>query len=140
LSRRGALRDGVVAGAVGAVAGGIPSTIHALLTGGDALEATRAAGALAAPHEHRLSRLLPAAGAVHLSLSLAWGVVMSLGLRRPGVVAGAVSGLAIAALDLGVVGRRIPAIRGLAAGPQVADHVVFGAVAGLVLARRARSI
>jgi hypothetical protein len=49
---------------------------------------------------------------------------------------GAVAGAAIAALDLGVVGRRVPAIAELPSAPQVADHVVFGAVVGALLTRR----
>jgi hypothetical protein len=48
---------------------------------------------------------------------------------------GAASGLAIAALDLGVIGRRVPAIRRLPLAPQLADHALFGAVVG-VLSRR----
>jgi hypothetical protein len=46
------------------------------------------------------------------------------------------AGLGIAALDLGVVGRRVPRIRGLPLGPQIADHVAYATVVGVVLARR----
>jgi hypothetical protein len=56
--------------------------------------------------------------------------------RRHAAVWGAVAGLAIAALDLGVVGRRVPAIRELPQGPQWADHVAFGALVGWSLGRR----
>jgi hypothetical protein len=38
--------------------------------------------------------------------------------------------VAIAALDLGFIGRRLPAIRWLAIAPQVADHLAFGMVVG----------
>ncbi len=48
----------------------------------------------------------------------------------------ALAGLAIAALDLGVVGRRYPRIRALATMPQVLDHVAYGATVGAVLSRR----
>jgi hypothetical protein len=48
---------------------------------------------------------------------------------------GAAGGLAIAALDLGVVGRRFPAGRRLPLVPQLADHALFGAVVG-ALSRR----
>jgi hypothetical protein len=44
--------------------------------------------------------------------------------------------LAIAAADLGTVGRRRPAIAALPLLPQVADHVVFGVIAAGVLAGR----
>ena len=76
-----------------------------------------------------------AAVPVHLALSLGWAFVLCKGRVR-GAVPGAAAGLAIAALDLGVVGRRLPRIRALPLAPQVADHVAYGAVVGLVLARR----
>jgi hypothetical protein len=49
------------------------------------------------------------------------------------VTEGLVAGAAIAALDLGVVGRRFPDIDALDAGPQVLDHLAFGVVAAVVL-------
>jgi hypothetical protein len=74
---------------------------------------------------------------VHLALSLGWGVVLALALpRRRTVPAGAAAGLAIALLDLGVMGRRLPLVRALHTLPQVADHVAFGAVMAAVVARR----
>jgi hypothetical protein len=128
-------RDAIVAGAWAAVLSGAPSTLHALATGRDPLEATKAAGSILLPHETRTPVLVAAAVPVHLALSLGW----ALALQRAGVrgaARGAVAGLAIAALDLGVVGRRYPRLRGLAIAPQLADHVAYGAVAGIVLARR----
>ena len=71
---------------------------------------------------------------VHLALSLGW----TLALDRAGVRTargGALAGLAIAALDLGVAGRRFPRVRALPLGPQLADHAAFGAIAGLLLGR-----
>jgi hypothetical protein len=49
---------------------------------------------------------------------------------------GAAAGLAIAAVDLGLFGRHVAAISDLAPGPQVLDHLVFGAVVGSVVASR----
>jgi hypothetical protein len=46
------------------------------------------------------------------------------------------AGAAIAALDLGLVARRFPAIRALPQAPQWADHLMFGAVLGAVLDRQ----
>jgi hypothetical protein len=43
----------------------------------------------------------------------------------------------IAAIDLRVPGRRAAAVRALPVFPQVVDHVVFGAVVGIYLRRRA---
>ena len=132
-----ALRDGLVAGGVAAVVSGAPSTVHALATGADPLEATLAAGTLVLPRERRALPLLLAAVPVHVALSLGWGVALALSLpARRTTVAGAAAGLAIAALDLGVVGRRHPRLRALPTGPQLADHVAFGAVVGAVLAHR----
>ena len=120
------------AGLVAAALSGIPSTVHALATGRDPAEAALAAGTIVLPRETRPARLLAAAVPVHLALSLGWTVV----LDRAGVRsarAGAAAGLAIAALDLGVVGRRLPRIRALPLAPQLADHAAFGAIAGFLL-------
>jgi len=58
---------------------------------------------------------------------------------RRTVALGAAAGLAIAALDLGVIGRRFPRIRALSQAPQVADHLAFGALVGAVVSRRRRA-
>lgn len=129
--------DGAVAGAVAGVVSGAPSTVHAALTGRPLLGATEAAGTLLAPRTASRPRLLAAAALAHAGLSLGWGAVLAATLpRRRTVAAGAVAGLVIAALDLGTVGRRRPAIRALPLAPQVADHVAFGAAVGSVVARR----
>jgi hypothetical protein len=120
-----------------ALLSGIPSTAHALATGRDPLEAALAAGTIVLPWETRPARLLAAAAPIHLALSLGWTVVLDrAGVR--GARAGAAAGLAIAALDLGVVGRRFPRIRALPLAPQLADHAIFGAIAGVLLADGAR--
>ncbi len=49
---------------------------------------------------------------------------------------GAAAGLAIAALDLGLVGRRFARLRALPILPQVGDHVAYGAIVAAVLTRR----
>jgi hypothetical protein len=71
---------------------------------------------------------------VHLALSLGWAAVLD--AADAGPVSGLALGLAIAALDLGVIGRRIPAIRALPQGRQWADHAVYGLVVGQWLRRR----
>jgi len=130
--------DVVAAASVAAVLSGAPSTAHALLTRTNPLEASLAAGTLLLPHEQRVSRLLPAALVAHAALSLGWTVVLARVLpRRRTALPAVASGLAIAALDLGVVGRRFPRIRELALVPQVLDHVAFAVAVGAVLERRA---
>lgn len=104
------------------------------------LEGGRAAGAMLLPHERRTAVLLAAAGPVHLALSIGWAAVMAIALphgREPAW--GIVGGMAIATLDLALIGRRIPSIGTLPQGRQWADHAAYGLSVGLVLrARRAR--
>jgi hypothetical protein len=131
------LADALVAGAVAALVSGVPSTLHAILSGSDPLEASMAAGTLLLPDERRASRLLPAAMAAHAGLSLGWAIVLGASLpRRRALPWSAIAGLAIAALDLGVVGRRFPRIRALPLLPQVLDHVAYATTVGCVLSRR----
>lgn len=131
------LRDGLVAGAVAAVASGLPSTVTALVRGADPLKAPAAAGSLLLPSERRTGRLLLAAVPVHIALSLGWALILASALpRRATIASGAAGGLVIAALDLSLAGRRFPRIRALALPPQIADHLAFGAVVGAVVRRR----
>jgi hypothetical protein len=133
------MQEGLVAGAVAALLSGAPSTLHALATRSDPLEATLAAGTLLLPRERRRPVLVLAAVPVHLALSLGWALVLAALLPRRRTVAWAtLAGLAIAALDLGVVGRRVARIRALPQLPQVLDHVAYGAAVGAVLSRRRR--
>ncbi len=135
--RSAAIGDGLAAGGVAAVLSGAPSTVHALLTGASPLEATLATGTLVLPRESRPVPLVLAALPAHMAISLGWGVVLAHTLpRRRTVAAGALGGVAIAGLDLLVIGRRFERIRALPIAPQVADHVVYGAIVGAVLARR----
>jgi hypothetical protein len=117
--------DAVRAGLAAAVLGGLRSSY--------------AAGSLLVPDERRPGLVLAAAVPVHLTLSVGWALVLSAVLpRRPGLATGAAAGLAIAALDLGVVGRRFERVRRLPVLPQLADHVAYGIVVAAVL-RRARA-
>jgi hypothetical protein len=130
------VRDGIVAGSVAGVISGVPSTVWALASGGDPLEATRAAGTILLPREQRRGRLLLAAVPVHLTLSIGWAVALAAAVPRERTIElCALAGLGIAALDLGVIGRRLPAIRALAQPPQVADHLAYGLTVGVALTR-----
>jgi len=137
VTRSAILENGLAAGAVAAVVSGAPSTLHALATRTSPLEATLAAGTLLAPRARRPVVLLLAAVPVHLALSFGWALLLAAVLpRRRTVACGALAGLAIAALDLGVIGRRFPRIRALPPVPQVLDHVAYGATVGAVLSGR----
>jgi hypothetical protein len=132
----GLLGDAVAAGLAGAVCSAIPSTAGRW-RGDDVLDGARAAGAMLLRHERRTAVLSIAAVPVHLALSLGWAGVMVVALPRRAEPAWAVvAGLAIAALDLSVIGRRIPAIRTLPQGRQWADHVAYGLAVRLVLQTR----
>jgi hypothetical protein len=131
--------DIVAAGLAGAAVSAGPSTAYSLIRGDEVLDGGRAAGAILLPHERSTARLLAAGTLVHLGISLGWAAVLANLLpRRREPAAGLAAGLVIAALDLGVIGRHIPAIRALPQGRQWADHAAYGLTVGLVLrARRA---
>jgi hypothetical protein len=135
------LADGVRAGLAGAVVGAAPSTVHALLTGRDLREATAAAGSIVLPREQRERRLLVLGAGVHVVVSVAWGVTFAAVLPRGHTArAGAVAGLTVAALDLGLIGRHMDRIAALPLLPQVLDHVVYGTTVGVVLRMQRRAV
>lgn len=115
------------------VLSGLPSTVHALITGADPLGATRAAGSLF-PGRHGTPGVI--AGALtHVLISSGWSVaLLAVDRKHPlGARGGAVAGLLIAAFDLELLGRRYPEIRNLPRLPQWLDHLAFGAILGACL-------
>ena len=131
--------DVLAAGLAGAICAAIPSTAWSLLRGEDVLDGARAAGAMLLPHERRTPVLLLAAVPVHLALSVGWAGVLAAALPHGAEPAcGGLAGLGIAAFDLAVIGRHIPAIRALPQGRQWADHLAYGATVGVVLRIRRR--
>jgi hypothetical protein len=135
----GDLRAGILAGAVAGALSGAPSTVHALVTGRPPLDAVRAAGTLLLADDAPPGRLAAAGVVAHGALSLGWGVALAGVLpRRRHAVWGALAGLVIAGVDLGVLARRWSRIRALPRWPQVADHVAYGALVGAVLSRTGR--
>jgi hypothetical protein len=133
------LRAGLRAGMVAGLLSGAPSTMHAVATGRSPFDAVQAAGTLLLPDDAAPPSLTAAGVAAHGAISLGWGVVLTAVLpRRRTVVWGALAGLVIAGIDLGVLGRRWPRIRALPAAPQVADHIAFGALVGAVVSRVAQ--
>ena len=115
------LQDGIRAAIPAAIFSGLPFTVHALLTKTDPLEASLAAGSILLPREQRPLHLLVAAVPVHFLLSIGWAVLLAASLpRKKPVTEGVAAGLAIAAVDLGVVGRHCPSVRALRSLPQIA--------------------
>jgi hypothetical protein len=93
------------------------------------LEAARAAGTLVPGRREQPG--LVAGVATHLAVSLFWGALIRLGVRRVRrhrLLFGAAAGAGIAALDLGLIARCYPALEALPQAPQWADHIVFGAI------------
>jgi hypothetical protein len=133
--------DVVAAGLVGSVVSGLPSTVWTLLEGGDPAEGGRALGKVLLPREERTLVLLIAGAPVHLALSLGWaGALAAVLPARHEAAYATLGGLAIAGLDLAVLGRFFAPIAALPQGRQWADHAAFGLSVGVVLAatRRAR--
>jgi hypothetical protein len=128
-------RDVVAAGLAGAALSGVPSTVVTLARGEDVLDGARAAGAILLPRAQSTPVLLAAAVPVHLALSLGWAAAIA-ALPRRNALTGLAAGLVIAAVDLELIGRRIPAIRALPQGRQWADHAAYGLVVGQWLRRR----
>jgi hypothetical protein len=130
------LRSAIVLAALGS---GVPSTVRNAACGEPLLASTRAAGTMAVGDAAPALTKLAAGVAAHAAISTLWGTVLWYGLpRRHTIGWGALAGVGIAALDLGVIGARIPAIAELAVGPQVADHLAFGAIVGWAAGRRDR--
>src|SRR5690625_1521708 len=116
--------------AAAAFFGGLPSTVHAVATGRDPRQALRAAGTLVPGRRNRPA--LVAGIVVHACVSAGWATVLtSIDRRRHlGLLGGAAAGAAIAIVDLELVGRAYPAIRGLPRTAQWLDHLAFGAIVG----------
>lgn len=130
---------------VAAVVSGAPSTAHSLLTRRPLLDTVRAAATLVVgPGADRSQpppaglRTLVAGGAAHGVVSLFWGSVLA-AVLPPGRRAawGAVAGVAIHAVDLGIVARlpRLVPMRSLPQVPQLGDHIAFAATVGFLLDR-----
>jgi hypothetical protein len=132
-------RDLLLAWLVATIFSGLPSTLYAFFTGADPLEATRAAGAMLAASASDTPTLIAAAAVVHPAVSLFWAAVFGLLLPRQRVVLWAVAGsVAVALLDLRIIAPLFfPAVAALAFWPQVADHVMWGALLGATLRARA---
>src|SRR3954464_6634717 len=132
-----ALADALAAGAAGALLSGVPSTTVTVLRGESLLDGATAAGSILLPAERRTLPLVAAAVPVHLALSFGWAAVLSALLPRRATVPAAVAGaLAIAAVDLELVGRAFPRVGALPQGRQWADHVAYGLAVGAVVRRR----
>jgi RimJ/RimL family protein N-acetyltransferase len=121
------------------VLGGTPSLLNALAHGGGrgawryGLDATRAIGSLAPPGR----RSIVAGAGAHAAISLVAGQAFGRFLpRRHSILWAAGGGAVMGLVGVGIIGRRFPAIRELALGPQIADNIAFGVIFAVVADRR----
>ena len=136
------MADGLVAGLMAWPCSELPSAAHARWAGSSWRRTDEAAGKLLLPEDEAPDVLRRVGTGLRGAVALTWGVVLSRWLdRRHPVLHGAAAGAGLCLVDYGLIGRRRPLVRALPAVPQLADQVVFGAVAGAVLSsrRRARS-
>jgi hypothetical protein len=129
----------IEATAVAAVLGGAPSTLA--VSGrerelrsvvGYVRDATRAAGTLVPPGRPGFVR----GALVHAGISALCGELLARTLpERHATAWGAGAGLTLGMINVGLIGRRFPAVAALPLVPQLADHVAFGAVFAYVVDR-----
>ena len=114
---------------------GLPSTVWALLTGSDPLEATWAAGAMLMPMGAGPRLLFASAALVHLTVSLLWALIFWALLPQRHVVLWSVVGSAVVAIvDLRLIAPLMfQSIVALEFWPQFADHLMWGTCLGIVL-------
>jgi hypothetical protein len=129
----------VEATAVAAVFGGAPSTLDALRRHRElraaviyVRDATRAIGALSPPGRPSFVR----GAVIHVGISVLCGEALARTLpEQRSTIWGAGAGLALGLVNVGLIGRRFPAIAALPLAPQLADNVAFGALFAFVVDR-----
>lgn len=121
-------RDLLYAWLLATVLSGIPSTVWALLAGGDPMESTRAVGAMIG----RPGSIATAA-LIHASVSLFWSLLLWLVLPyRHTLLWALLASAAIAVLDLRLIAPVFfPDVAALEFWPQFADHLMWGGCVGL---------
>ncbi len=134
------MRDGVIAALFAGFLSGVPSTFYAVLTHTSVLRAISAAGGIVLGSGAPQSETLFVGALVHGFLSLFWGVVLGVVLpRRATVLWGGLAAVAIAVLDLLLIGRMFDSIQALTFLLQLFDHIVFGIVAAIVISQRRKA-
>jgi hypothetical protein len=125
--------------AVAAALSGAPSTLEAFRRQRDCRsvvtyiwDATCAVGTLVPPGRPGFIR----GALVHSGISVLCGEGLARTLPETNsVIWGAGAGLVIGVINVGVIGRRFPAIAALPLVPQLADNVAFGALFAFVVDR-----
>ena len=131
------LRSVLRAGTLAALVSGVPSLTWLLVTGGDLSAPINAVAAMVGATDAPVTLRLAAATAVHFAVSLLWAAILVLSIpRRRPIVGSIAAGIAIAFLDLRVIAPRFfPEAAALSFPLQLADHVVWGLIVGIVIRR-----
>jgi hypothetical protein len=125
--------------AAAALLGGAPSTLDAFRRHRKmrpvvayVRDATSVVGTLVPPGRPGFIR----GAIIHVGISVLCGEALARTLPQThSTSCGAVAGLAIGVINVGVIGRRFPAIRELPLVPQLADNVAFGVVFAAIVDR-----
>ena len=119
---------------------GAPSTLYAIATGGDPLEATFAAGRMLGDARSPFG-LFAVAAAVHCTVSAFWALFAACVLPRGHTMPWAIAlAAAIGLLDLELIAPWLfPSVAALPFWPQMADHLMWGACLGGVLQAMGRA-
>ena len=95
-------------------------------------DATRAIGTLLPPGRPSFVR----GAVIHVGISVLCGEALAHTLpERRSTVWGGAAGLVLGIVNVGLIGRRFPAIAALPLVPQLADNVAFGAIFAFVVDR-----
>jgi hypothetical protein len=123
----------LLAGLVGAV----PSTLHAIASGGNWLESIDAIAAVANAENLSFGWRVSVATAIHFVISFVWAAVLIAILpRRQTLLWASAAGAAVAVVDLLLLAPILfPEVAALSFWPQLADHIVWGVAVGAVRAR-----
>jgi len=128
------MRTTLLAAVLAGLAGGVPSTLYAIATGGDWLHSIHAVAAIVNAENLTMGWRISVAAAVHFAISLMWAsALVAILPRRHTVLWASAAGVVIAVIDLRVLAPIFfPEVASLSFWPQLADHIVWGASVGAV--------
>ncbi|MBW2279781.1 MAG: hypothetical protein JRG76_07165 [Deltaproteobacteria bacterium] len=129
-----------VAGGLAGLVSGVPSTVYLLVTGGDLFASLDALVAMVTSRDLAMPYHVAVAAGVHFAVSFGWAAVLvALVPRRAPVLGALAASVLIALVDLELIAPYFFAeVAALPFLPQLADHLAWGAVVGVVLRARRR--
>jgi len=125
---KGNLKQIIAAGIIGILLSSIPSTIYYRVTSQNILEPFLSIGLIFIDLSHFYLLILISA-ALHFLISLFWSMVLKFIIpNKKQLLFGMFTGIAIALIDLIIIGSHIPGIANLEFFPLLADHVLWGII------------